>query len=255
MREGAPVVVHGLIKRFPVRRPLGEVLRRPLSRKWKQALAGVDLEVGRGEVFGLLGPNGSGKTTILKVLATIFLPTAGRALVEGRDVTREPGEVRRRVGCLFDPERGFYHRLTGRENLAFYAALDGLSRREGARRIEELLARFGLEGSGRVPVMNYSKGMQQRLGLARALLADPPVLLLDEPSRSLDPGSAAAFRRALREDLASRSGKTVVLATHSLEEGRACCDRAAVLDEGRISSQGAWPEVERFFAQPGDRAG
>jgi ABC-2 type transport system ATP-binding protein len=211
------------------------------------ALDGVDLAVRPGEIFGLLGPNGAGKTTLLKILCTLLLPTSGRAVVNGYDVVEAPSTIRQVVGYCLDTERSFYYRLTGRQNLVFFATLNNLGAGERARRIPEVLESVGLQGAADARFMTYSKGMQQKLGLARALLTDPAVLLLDEPTKSLDPGAAAEFHRFLRGTLAEQRGKTILLVTHSLEECRACCDRIAIMDRGQIVFQGHWPVVQGFL--------
>jgi ABC-2 type transport system ATP-binding protein len=251
---GTPVIlVHNLTKRFRAERRWGDFVRRPLRAKWVTALDGVDLEVKRGEVFGLLGPNGAGKTTLLKIFCTLLLPTSGRAVVNGYDVVAAPSKVRQVVGYCLDTERSFYYRLTGYQNLAFFATLNNLSSEERDRRILEAMGVVGLDGVADTRFMSYSKGMQQKLGLARALLTDPAVLLLDEPTKSLDPGAATAFHRFLRGTLAEKLGKTILLVSHTLEECRECCDRMAIMDRGRIVFQGGWPEVRRLMRAQEDR--
>jgi ABC-2 type transport system ATP-binding protein len=241
----APViVVQNLTKRFPVRRGWLPFVRRPLDRRWKAALDGVTLEVGRGEALALLGPNGAGKTTLLRILSTLILPTSGRATVCGHDVTTAPQRVRRAIGYCVDTERTFYYRLTGIQNLNFFATLNNLTGPDRSARVAEVLETVKLDGAAAQPFMTYSKGMQQRLGLARALLTDPSVVLLDEPTRSLDPAAAAEFRGFLRSVLVDQLGKTVILVTHSLEEARECATRVAVMDGGRIVESGRWSEVE-----------
>ena len=240
------IVVRDLTKRFPVRRQWAEMVRGPFRRGWTTVLDGVNLEIEQGEVFGLLGPNGAGKTTLLKILSTLLLPSEGQAFVDGHDVVSSPHRARQAVGYCLDSERSFYYRLSGIENLAFFATLNNLDTRNATRRIAEVLKIVDLNGAADVPFMTYSKGMQQKLGLARALLTDPLVLLLDEPTKSLDPGAAAGLRRFLRDTLAGRMGKTILLVTHSLEEARECCDRTAVIGQGKISFQGSWPEVQGF---------
>jgi ABC-2 type transport system ATP-binding protein len=249
---GTPVVlVRNLTKRFRAERRWGEIVRRPLHAKWATALDGVDLEVRRGEVFGLLGPNGAGKTTLLKIFSTLLLPTSGRAAISGYDVVAAPSKVRQAMGYCLDTERSFYYRLTGYQNLVFFATLNNLSPGEAARRVLETIEVVGLDGAADVRFMSYSKGMQQKLGLARALLTDPGVLLLDEPTKSLDPGGATAFRRFLRGTLAEKLGKTILLVSHTLEECRDCCDRMAIMDRGRIVFRGDWPEVQGFMRTQG----
>jgi ABC-2 type transport system ATP-binding protein len=247
----AAIIVQNLTKRFPMGRPWEGFVRRPLRSRWPTALDGVDFAVRQGEVFGLLGPNGAGKTTLLKILCTLLLPTSGRAVVSGYDVVEVPRKIRQMVGYCLDTERSFYYRLTGRQNLAFFATLNNLNSGERASRIAAVLESVGLNGAADARFMTYSKGMQQKLGLARALLTDPVVLLLDEPTKSLDPGAATEFRRFLRGTLAEKLGKTILLVTHSFEECRACCDRMAIMDRGRIVSQGSWPEVQGFMQAHG----
>ena len=247
----AAIIARNLTKRFPVPRRWGERVLRPFHHRWTTALDGVDLEVSQGEVFGLLGPNGAGKTTLLKILCTLLLPTDGRAAVGGHDVVEAPRQVRQAVGYCLDTERSFYYRLSGVQNLAFFATLNNLRPWEASARIAEVLGMLGLNGAADDPFMTYSRGMQQKLGLARALLTDPAVLLLDEPTKTLDPGAASELRRFLRGTLAERRGKTILLVTHSLEEARECCDRVAIMDQGRIFFQGTWPEVHGFVETHG----
>jgi ABC-2 type transport system ATP-binding protein len=245
------IVARNVSMRFPVRRPWAELALRPFRLRWTTALEGIDLEVGAGEVVGLLGPNGAGKTTLLKILCTLLLPSGGRAAVNGVDVSVAPRKVRQAVGSCLDTERSFYFRLTGNQNLEFFAALNNLDSREAAARIARALRTVRLDGAGDALFMTYSKGMQQKLGLARALLTDPSVLLLDEPTKSLDPGAAAELRHFLRATLADRLGRTILLATHSLEEARECCDRVVIMDRGRIALQGSWAEAQAFITTHG----
>jgi len=198
-----------------------------------RALAEVTLDVERGEIFGLLGPNGAGKTTLLRIIATLLLPSEGHVSVAGLDVARDPLRVRRVVALASGGDHGFYWRLSGRENLRFFAGLLGYDSSEARRRASEALVRADLGAATDESVQRYSTGMRQRLGLARALLGSPAVLLLDEPTRSLDPTAATNWRTWLRT-LATDGGTTIVLATHALDEAEALCDRVAVLASGRV---------------------
>jgi ABC-2 type transport system ATP-binding protein len=237
--NGAPVLlVEGLVKRYPVYRGFRELVLHPFDRRFVTALDGLDLEVGRGRVSCLLGPNGAGKTTLLKVLATLVLPDGGRALVEGRDVVREPGRAKAAVGLAVGDERSFYWRLTGRQNLEFFAALYGLRGGVRDRRVGELLKLAGLEEAADLRFNGYSTGMRQMLSFARALLADAAILLVDEPTRSLDPQAADRIRSFLRVELAGRQGKTVLWATHDLGEAADCAHDIAVISRGRIRLSG-----------------
>jgi ABC-2 type transport system ATP-binding protein len=204
-------------------------LQRPV-----RALDGVTLKIERGEIFGLLGPNGAGKTTLLKVLATLLLPSEGGGVVNGADLLKEPGEVRRAIGLATGDERGAYWRISGRENLEFFAGLLGASPRVARRRADAALELVDLLPHARELVGRYSTGMRQRLALARALLADPPVLLLDEPTRSLDVMGAERVLAVIQR-LARDQGKTVLMATHALGEAARVCHRVAVLIGGTLA--------------------
>jgi len=245
LASSAPIAVETLSKSYRDVRGLGDWFARGTRRV--TALQEVSLSVPAGEVCALVGPNGVGKSTLLKILATLVLPTAGAARVDGCDVTRDPAGARRRVGVMLEQERSFYARLSGRANLEFFAALFELHGERARRRIEELLALMGLTDAADRQFMRYSAGMQHRLGLARALLHDPPVLLLDEPTRSLDPLSAVEMGRLLRDEFARKRGKTILIASHSLEEVERVCDRVAILDRGRVLAAGSKAELAQRF--------
>jgi ABC-2 type transport system ATP-binding protein len=245
----ALVRIEGLTKSFPLRRSWSETLRHPLRRTDVQVLRGVSLEVRRGEFFGLLGPNGAGKTTLFKILATLVLPEAGAVTVSGVDVLADPAAVRAILTPVIADERSLAWRLSGLQNLSLYAALHGIPSREQLRTGERLLNAVGLEHAGNRMVGTYSSGMKQRLLIARALLSTPSVLLLDEPTRSLDPVSARDFRRFLREEIVGRQGCTVLLATHDAEEAFELCDRLAVLDRGAVVARGTVAELSRLAGE------
>jgi ABC-2 type transport system ATP-binding protein len=199
------------------------------------ALDQVSLQVASGSVLVLLGPNGSGKTTTLKLISTMLLPDAGQVLVQGADTTKDPYAVRACIGFAVAEERSFFPRLSARENLHFFAALDEIPRAERSERIEQLLDQTGLLAAADTLVMKFSSGMYQRLGIARALIKKPSVVLLDEPTRSLDPGSAALFWNLVRELPAQ--GATVILATHNFNEAVAVGNHVAVLFHGVLSAE------------------
>jgi ABC-2 type transport system ATP-binding protein len=201
-----------------------------------EAVRGVDFAVERGELFGLLGPNGAGKTTTIKMLITLLLPTSGTARVLGHDVVEDPRAVRRRVGYVFGGDRGLYERLSGLDNLRYFAELYGVPAREQKARIAELLELAGLAGREKERVEGYSRGMRQRLHIARGLLHKPEVLFLDEPSIGIDPVGA----RELRATVAGLrdAGTTVLLTTHYMFEADELCDRIAVIADGRIVAEG-----------------
>jgi ABC-2 type transport system ATP-binding protein len=245
------IVVRKLTKLLPRTRPWAEMLSHPFRRDWLTVLDGVDLEIADGEVLGLLGPNGAGKSTLLKILCTQLLPTQGSATIADQDILEQPERVRKTLGHCFDSERSFYFRLTGRENLEFFAALNNLEAAPAAARIAEVLEMVGLTSQAGKPFMYYSKGMKQKLALARALLTDPSVLLLDEPTQNLDPAASTEFRRLVRSVLVGQLRKTIILVTHSLEEAYECCDRCAIMDRGRLLFLGSCAETQEYIRAHG----
>ncbi|MGC9209975.1 MAG: ABC transporter ATP-binding protein [Acidilobus sp.] len=200
-----------------------------------RALDRVSIKVSLGSVVALVGPNGAGKTTLLKILATLITPTSGRAFVMGYDVVRDEREVRRSLGIVLTGERLFYYRLTGYENLVFFGSLYDMSLPEVKGRARELLELVGLSRWADVPYMKYSLGMQRRLALARALLHDPPVLLLDEPTLGLDPVSAREFRSLVK---VLSKGKAVLFTSHYMGEVEGLADYIYVIKGGRIIAHG-----------------
>jgi ABC-type multidrug transport system ATPase subunit len=202
------------------------------------ALEDIDLSVVRGECFGILGENGAGKSTLFRILATLVRPDAGTARIGGLDVVRDGVGVRRLLAPVTASERSLYWRVSAEENLRLYAALYGLEPPVAAERIREVLELLGLAEAGRKQVGLFSSGMKQRLLLGRALLGRPEVLLLDEPTRSLDPVSARDFRSFLRREVRDTRQTTILLATHDHAEVTDLCDRVAVLDRGRVVAVG-----------------
>jgi ABC-2 type transport system ATP-binding protein len=215
-----------------------EQIRRVFEGRGKRkgepvvALDGVSLTIPCGEIHGLLGPNGAGKTTLVKILSTVLLPTSGRARVLGRDVVGETRAVRPLIGIVFGGERGLYTRLTARQNLEYWGALYRLSGGEIRGRAQELLERVGLADRADQKVETYSRGMKQRLHLARGLIGDAKVLFLDEPTTGMDPLGAREFRRLVTE--LRGEGRTILLATHDMVEAETVCDRVTLIDRGRI---------------------
>jgi ABC-2 type transport system ATP-binding protein len=200
------------------------------------ALRGISFEVERGELFGLLGPNGAGKTTTIKILTTLLLPTSGSARVLGFDPARQAKEVRPRIGHVFGGDRGLYDRLSGLDNLRYFADLYRVPVRERRRRIEELLELVRLNGRERERVETYSRGMRQRLHIARGLLHDPEVLFLDEPTIGLDPVGARELRQTIAQ--LGQSGKTILLTTHYMYEADELCQRIGVMSDGQLVAYG-----------------
>lgn len=228
------VHVGGLSKRFALRRGWGETLRAPRAAPTVPVVQDVSFEVAAGEIFGLLGQNGAGKTTIFKMLATLITPDSGRITVDGQDAATDPAAVRRLLAPVLANERSLYWRLSAEENLRLFCALQSLPAAQTAAEVRRVMAVTGLEETGAKMVGAFSSGMRQRLLIARALLGRPRILLLDEPTRSLDPISARDFRRFLRERVVGDEGCTVLLATHDAEEVWELCDRVGVLQRGRL---------------------
>lgn len=228
------VRLDGLTKAFPTQRTWRETLRAPLASPRTTVVENVSFSVAEGEIFGLLGQNGAGKTTIFKMLSTLILADSGTASIAGFDVRSEGHSVRRLLAPVIANERSLYWRLSAVENLRLYATLQGLRGSEGRVEVARVIGITGLSDTGEKMVGMFSSGMRQRLLIARALLGRPRVLLLDEPTRSLDPISARDFRHFLRETVVRAEGCTVLLATHDADEVWDLCDRVGVLERGRL---------------------
>jgi len=222
----------------------GVIRRRSLD---VEAVRGISFDVAEGELFGLLGPNGAGKTTTIKMLITLLLPTSGSARVLGYDVAENPREVRKRIGYVFGGDRGLYERLPALDNLRYFAELYGIPPREQRRRIDELLELVGLKGREKERVEGYSRGMRQRLHIARGLLHDPAVVFLDEPTIGVDPVGARELRGTISTMI--ESGKTVLLTTHYMFEAAQLCDRIAVIAKGEIVALGTPQELKDRVAE------
>jgi ABC-2 type transport system ATP-binding protein len=240
--SSAVIAVENLTKTFPGKNRL----RFPKFGRGSgtEVLRSVNLQVFAGEIVGLVGPNGAGKTTLLEILATLLLPTGGHARICGYDVVRETTQVKRVIGYCPSGSQSFYPRVSGANNLEFFALVNDFQPREAKDRVRGILGLVGIDGMRHVAFHRYSEGVKQRLGLARALLTDPPVLLLDEPTRSLDPIGQREFRRFLRVTLVEKLGKAVLLVTHSLAEAEEVCGRLAILDRGRIARVGTPAELK-----------
>lgn len=225
-------------------RPTTGIVRR--RTKEVVALDELSLEVSEGELFGLLGPNGAGKTTTIKILTTLLLPTSGRATILGLDVDRHADALRPRIGFVLGGERGLYWRVSGRDNLIYFGELYAVEPGLLRSRVEELLDLVGLRDRADEKVEGYSRGMKQRLHLARMLLHDPAVLFLDEPTIGLDPVGARELRDVIRE--LHRRGKTIVLTTHYMFEADSLCDRIGVIGGGKLLALGTPSELKALVS-------
>jgi len=228
------ITIKSLAKSFPPARSGWRAFLQPFEKPTAVALDGISLDVRRGEAVALLGANGAGKSTLLRILATLILPTGGTASVSGHDAVREPRLVRQRLGYHAGSDIGFYPRLTGRENLRFFGRLNHLSSDTVTRRTNDLAVQFQLTDALDRQVRTLSSGTVQRLSLMRALLHQPSVLLLDEPTRSLDAIAAAEFRRFLKNEILRGGATSVLFASHTLAEMEQLADRIAIIDAGRL---------------------
>ncbi len=203
-----------------------------------EALRGLTLRVPKGKIYGLLGPNGAGKTTFVKIITTLLLPDKGSAKVLDYDVIREASKVRENIGVMLSVERGFFWKLTGYENLLYFAMIYGIPRKQAEERVEYLLELVGLKqlGGDEKRFEDMSLGMRARLGLARALLRDPPVLILDEPTLGLDPMSARKLR-ALLVELTIKENKTILLTTHNMYEAEEICNTVGIIRKGKLIAE------------------
>ncbi len=219
-----------------------------IKRSIKEVVAVEDISFGiqSGELFGLLGPNGAGKTTTVKMLATLLIPTSGTATILGYDVVKDAQEVRKHIGFIFGGERGLYWRLSGIDNLRYFASLYGVEPEVSKKRIPFLLEMVGLKDRGNERVEGYSRGMKQRLHVARTLLHDPEILFLDEPTIGLDPVGARDFRQVIRDLQAEK--KTILLTTHYMFEADSLCQRVAVIDKGIIVAMDTPSELKKHVA-------
>ena len=229
--SGFAIEVSNLRKEFIVNKKNG-FFNRKKERKVFTAVDGISFNVKYGEIFGFLGPNGAGKTTTIKMISTLLMPTSGKIKVDGIDVVKNPREVLKNMGTVLTGERSIYWKLTGRENLEYFASMYGITGKKAKEKIDYLLKRLDLFKRADETVEKYSTGMKQRVALAKALLADPKILILDEPTSGLDPQSALNLRQLILE--IKEEGRTVLLTTHYMEEADYLSDRIAIIDHGKI---------------------
>jgi len=252
------ILVESLEKYFPPARSGWRALLQPFARPTQRALKRISFSIQRGEAVALAGPNGAGKSTLLRILATLIVATRGHAKVGGFDVELQPASARQQLGYHTGGDEGFYGRLTGRQNLSFFAAMNNLTGPLARERVAAVARWLGIGAELDQQARTYSTGLMHRLGLARALLHAPSVLLLDEPTRSLDPLSAADFRRLLKDELVRNQGATLLFSSHAMSEIEEIADRAIILEEGSIIAsdtpahlcqQTETPTLERAMAK------
>jgi ABC-2 type transport system ATP-binding protein len=240
------IVVSDLVKDYP--RP-GKGFLSFFAPTWRQekirALGGVSFKVRRGSIFGLLGTNGAGKTTLIKIIYNLLIPTSGGVLVQGEDPLHHGRKIRSRMGMVNSEERSFYWRISGQRNLEFWASLNDMDSSSASRRIEELGELLHISDFLDVPFSDYSTGMRQKTAVARALLHDPEILLMDEPTRSLSPEAAFPLQDFILQELVQERGKTVLLATQDMNEAERMCDDIAIIHTGRLLYLGPLTELMR----------
>lgn len=222
---------------FPISKRYREMIRRPFQpHRVHTALTGINIEVKKGDRIAVLGPNGAGKTTLLKLIGGLLLPTDGNIVVNGFNTLEHNSAARKSVGFVLNEERSFFWRLTGVQNLEFFGAMDNLYGAVLRDRIRELISLVGLEEAADKPISGYSSGMKQRLALARGLIAQPEVLILDEPTRALDPVSCDEIIDLIMSRIYKDTRHTLLIATHRLEEALKLCDKALIIDQGRLKN-------------------
>ncbi len=225
-----------LSKRFYAAKNLRQFIFNPFARiNSVLAIDNLSLQIKRAELFAVVGPNGAGKTTLIKILSGLVLPTKGNATVNAYDIIKDEVKVKESIGLLTGEERSFYWRLTGRENLNFFASLYNLNRSQAKSRIKELTRLLGIQNLDK-RFQEYSTGMKQRFAVARSLLNNPAILFMDEPTKNLDPLAAKHLREFIKEELVGRQAKTVLFCTHNLSEAAFLAQRMAIIDKGRIKA-------------------
>lgn len=243
------IEIRNVVMDYPLPRRFRELPLLPFIKpKYKRALRGVNLVLNDGDRVAFLGPNGAGKTTLLKLIGGLLFPTEGSISVDGKDTVKDNDAVRASVSLVMNEERTFYWRLTGRQNLEFFGALEDMQGKALKERIDMLLELTGLKDAGTALVGTYSSGMKQRLAIARGLLTDPAVLILDEPTRALDPGAAADMNAFLVEGLNRDLRKGLLVATHRLDEAALMCNRLCVVKGGTIRRDSTLAEVKAAYA-------
>lgn len=240
------IEIQNISKSFPIQSKLIDYFKlSSINKKKVYALDKVSLNIEKEDIFGIIGPNGAGKTTLIKILSTLIPPDSGTIKIKGYDIEHNSIEIRKCVGLVTGDERSFYFRLSGRENLLFYALLHNISLEEANKRINELLAFLELNDEADLRFQTYSSGMKQRLALARALIHNPDILLFDEPTKSLDPISSHKLKEFICKELSQNLRKTIIITSHNLNEIEELCNKIAILVNGKILSSGYIKDVKQ----------
>lgn len=235
--------VTNITKKFSLPKSLTETLFSPLKKnKEILALDNISLKLDKGKILAVLGPNGAGKTTLIKILCTLILPNSGGAEICGYDLLTQSEQIRPKIGLVNSEEKGFYWRLSGRQNLEFFGILYNLSCKQIKERIGYFTNLLEIDDLDK-PLQNYSTGMKHRLSIARCLLSEPEIIFMDEPTRSLDPQAAYKFRLFIKDKLVKELGKTVFFATHQTKEAQDLADTIAIINEGKIKVFGELQEI------------
>jgi ABC-2 type transport system ATP-binding protein len=243
--ESPLIAVQNVTMRFPIPKRYREWVVTPLQRRHVfTALSNANLEVQTGDRIAVMGPNGAGKTTLLKLIAGALLPTEGKVLVNGHSTFEQNAATRRSVGFVFNEERSFFWRLTGTQNLEFFGSLDNLHGKQLRERIEYVLELVGMKDARDKLVYTYSSGMKQRLAIARVLIAEPDVFILDEPTRALDPVACDELVELILSTIHQNSRKTLLVATHRPEEAAMLCKKVVVVGEGNILGSKSIEELD-----------
>lgn len=228
------ITVRNVTMRFPIAKRYREWLTPLRPRRVFTALTDANVEIQSGDRVALMGPNGAGKTTLLKLIGGLLFPSEGEVFVNGHSTLTDNAPSRKSVGFVFNEDRSFFWRLTGLQNLEFFGALDNLWGKSLHERIRHLMKVVGLEDAANRPVSAYSSGMKQRLALARVLISDPDVLILDEPTRALDPLACDEISRLILSEIHQKAGKTLLIATHRPEEAMMLCNKVMLIQGGQI---------------------
>ena len=233
---------------FPVPKKYIEYITKPFKHDKFTALHGIDLKIEMGDRVAFLGTNGAGKTTFLKIIGGLLYPTSGKLTVNSYDTIKENLKARKNVGFVLNEERSFYWRLSGKQNLEFFGSLDNLHGEKLESKVQELINLVGLKDAQNKLFAGYSSGMKQRLAIARGLLSDPDILILDEPTRTLDPISVEDISDIISERIHSKKGRTLLIATHSLKEAQALCNKACIMKKGKVLS---YSSIDTLLAEYG----